>query len=426
MTEEKSKKKPKSLLNKAVKLWNKGGGLFRRRFGYFVKKALAEKDLFSALRPQKQRRWILKYSFILSVLLPSFFGVFYYTFLASDRYVSGSGFAVRTMGQSAQIDALGALTGLAGGGSTTSDAHIILKYLKSHDVLQKLEKDFDFRGKYAHKSVDFLSRLDQRASIEELVDYWPDFIEINFDNTSSLITIEVQAFKAKDAHKLATLLLSYSEDLINKISKKAQEDTVVFVKNEVNRAEKRLKAALEKLRLFREKENFIDPGKTAEQQVIILGGLEKELLSLKARMSALSGSIDDDSPNMRSLRRQADALEKQILEKSVTLGSRSGYQNKGVKNKKTPLSTLLAIYETLEAEHLFAQKTYFSAMASLEGARVEAGQQQRYLAVYTQPILPEDPLYPRRLLSIFLLFSILVGVWIIGVLISYSVRDHLS
>jgi capsular polysaccharide transport system permease protein len=69
---------------------------------------------------------------------------------------------------------------------------------------------------------------------------------------------------------------------------------------------------------------------------------------------------------------------------------------------------------------------YQSALSSLEQARAEADRQQRYLAVFTTPSVPEDAVYPRRIQNIAMLIVIVVSIWGIGTLIVYSVRDHMS
>ena len=60
---------------------------------------------------------------------------------------------------------------------------------------------------------------------------------------------------------------------------------------------------------------------------------------------------------------------------------------------------------------------YSSAMTSLESARMEASRNQRYLAVYTHPSVPEYPLYPKRLLYSLFAFIGLTTFWALGSLI---------
>ncbi|MBV8337833.1 MAG: lipopolysaccharide biosynthesis protein, partial [Alphaproteobacteria bacterium] len=58
-------------------------------------------------------------------------------------------------------------------------------------------------------------------------------------------------------------------------------------------------------------------------------------------------------------------------------------------------------------------------------SRMNADRQQIYLATFVQPTLPEKALYPRRVLSLTLVFVVAFVVWGIGGVMFRSVRDHL-
>ena len=63
-------------------------------------------------------------------------------------------------------------------------------------------------------------------------------------------------------------------------------------------------------------------------------------------------------------------------------------------------------------------------MASLEAARIEASRNQRYLAIYSHPSLPEHPIYPKRFIYTIFAFIGLNLLWALGVLIVLTVQDH--
>ena len=373
----------------------------------------------SALRPRDLRRRILAASFAICVLVPSLLGAVYYAFVASDRYVAGAGFAVRGMDGGAGADLLGSFTGLASNGSTTSDSYILLKYLESRDIVENLQEDFPFRQSYGTGDADFLARLAPDLEIEQVVEYWQSRIHTAFDSTSGIITFKVEAFTPQDAERIAALVLDYSKELVNELSSQARDDAVAYANMEVERAELRLKAALDSLRRFREDERALDPASSARIQLELIGTLEKQLAEYRARIAALEETVDASSPSLRNLIRQAEALEAQIaVQRSETSSPNEA--------SGAALTGQLATYETLEVERNFAQQAYTSALSSLEKARVEADRQQRYLAVYSTPAVPQYPLYPRRILNTFLIFAGLSLVWGIGTLIVYAVRDHVS
>lgn len=365
------------------------------------------------------RQHLIACSFAAFVLLPTLAGMIYYTFIAQDRYVSGAGFAIRGMDAGNGMDIFGAFTGFVSSGSTTSDSYILLKFLKSRDLVERLEAKFPLRSSYSAPNGDFLSRLDKNTEIENVVDYWQQHIQTTFDSTSGIITFEVDTFSPITARDIASLILFYSKILVNDLSESARQDAVSYAESEVARAETRLKNALEQLRLFRSEEQSLDPSRVAQLQIEIVGSLEKQLAEVRARISALAPSVSADSPPLRVLQRQAEALEKQIVELNAEM-------SKGRKGDTATLTGLLATYETLEVERNFAQQSYVSALASLEKARVDANRQQRYLAIYSTPALPEYALYPHRLLNIFIIFASLTLIWAIALLIGYSIRDHMA
>ncbi|WP_415184113.1 hypothetical protein [Phaeovulum sp.] len=371
----------------------------------------------TAPRPQQRRRRWLALSFALFVFLPSVFGTFYYAVIASGRYVAGAGFAIRGMDGGGGLDVVGAFTGLAAGGSTASDSYIVLKYLKSRDILDQLQKDFAFREKFGADDVDYLSRLNPDRSVEKTVDYWDSMIATSFDATSGIITFNVDAFAPEDANQLANLILDYVQTLVNRLSETARHDSVQFAEAEVARAEARLREVLQQVRIFRDQRQSIDPAASAQLHIELLGALKKELIDIRAGLAAFGPGVADSSPAKTSLRRRAEAVEAQIAEQSEVDAS---------VDPDSALSGLLAAYEALEVEKTFAEQTYASALSSLEQARVEADRKQRYLAVYSYPALPEDAIYPRRMRNILMIISISICLWGIGTLIAYSVRDHMS
>ncbi len=382
----------------------------------------AQDSMGRMVRPQKRRRRALLLSFLLFVLTPIGLSTYYYLEVASDRYASSAGFAVRGIESSAGLDTIGALTGLASSGSTTSDSYIVLEYLESQDLIQALDRRVDLRTVFSQDEIDPLSRLRSEASQEEFLDYWTRMIKTSFDPTSGIINIEVQSFTPEHAREVAAATVELTQELANNLTASAREDALRFAEAELARQEERLREALASISNFREREQSVNPAATAELDIQLLSSLESRLVDLNARMAAISDSLDENAPSIVSLRRQAEALEGQIDRRRAAISgalTREGVDGAAVSN-------LLSAYEGLEVEKRFAEESYASALASLEQARRDADQQQRYLAVYSNPYTPQDAAYPRRPTNIFLIVVICVGLWGIGTLLVYSVRDHMS
>ncbi|SDQ22354.1 lipopolysaccharide biosynthesis protein [Pseudovibrio sp. Tun.PSC04-5.I4] len=384
------------------------------------------------LRPQQLRRRILALSFALLVVIPGLLGSTYFLFIASDRYSSTIGFSVRGMdGSSAGGDFLGALTGLASVGTTTTDSFILMNYLEGREVVERLSNDVGIVKHFSEGSIDFIYRLDPTISIEEFVDYWQTMITTSFDNTSSIIEVEVQAFTPEMTEHIATQVLSYGAELVNTLSQNARKDAVKFAEEEVLRAELRLKMVRRRMSDFRSAESSIDPTKNAEVQIELIGGLEKQLLETRSRLATLVGIINESSPTIRQLRKREAVLIDQIIYKrneisGKTSARRELSQTARGSDRLSSLSSLLANYEELVVEQDFAQQAYTTALAGLERSRAEADRQQRYLAVFKPPSKPQEAIYPRRLINSILLFLGLLALWALGTVMTYSIRDHLK
>ncbi len=370
------------------------------------------------LRPNMRRRYLVACSFVFFVLFPSFVGVLYYSLLASDRYVSGAGFAVRSINANSALDTIGVFTGLASTGSTSSDSYIVTEYLKSRDLLEQLSDNFNFKELYTSKRIDFFSRLSYNASFEELVDYWDKLITVSFNPSTGIINFEVEAFRPDDAKKIAEYVYQAIELLVNKLSDTARKDSLLYAEKELLRAENKLKRVSKDLMVFRKRENLINPNEDAVVQTKIIAEFERKLAEVREKIATMKNNIDEDSPTMVVLKNKEKAIQEQIA-------SKRKYNIKMNKDSKFDLSSLISQYTSLELDSVFAQKAYASALSSLEQARVAANRQQRYLATYSFPLLPDEPLYPRRARNILLLLFALSTIWGIGVLVAYSIRDHM-
>lgn len=369
------------------------------------------------LKPSLLRKNILAISAIICVLIPTFLGALYFLTIASDRYAAKAGFSVRSMDAAPTGgDFLGALTGLTSVGSTTTDSYIILKYLTSRKIVERLSKDAAFLEAYSSDKIDFFYRLDPTLPIEDIVKYWEWMITTSYDNSTDLIEFEVQAFTPEDAEKIATLITNYSQELINGLSEQARNDSVRFAQKELASAELRLKFIRNQVREFRSKTSAVDLAAQAQASLELTTALESQLIEQRARLNSLRSSLSEESQSIQQVKQRIASLEKELDAKLDEVGKESGDNN---------ISGLLADYEQLRVEQEFAQQAYTVALSSLERARAEADRQQRFLAVFDKPSIPQDAIYPYRYLNSFLVFAVALILWSIGVLLTYSVRDHM-
>ena len=96
-------------------------------------------------RLQVRHRRLLR-SFVVMVAVPTILLSLYLMFLAQDQYASEAGFSVRKEESAASVDVFGGLSQFAGSAST--DAEILYDYIRSPDLVARIDKDFDLYKVY--------------------------------------------------------------------------------------------------------------------------------------------------------------------------------------------------------------------------------------------------------------------------------------
>ena len=300
-------------------------------------------------------------SFLICVILPLLLFSIYYLSIATDRYAARAGFSIRGTDTGAGIDGIGALTGLASSGSTTSDSYIVLGYLESRELLEAVDLELDLRAMYSSYEVDMFSRLATEITVEDFVNYWNHHLQTQFDPTSGIVEFEVQSFSAEHAQKIADMVLGLTQNFVNDISANARSDTLRFAREEVQLQEARLRHSFGAIREFRSSEQSVNPLASASLDIELIARLESRLIDVNARIFVLRATLDEDAPTLAALIRNADALADQIAERRQAIGSDTLNEN-----GSSAVTQQLAQFEELEVERSLAQQAYASALSSLE------------------------------------------------------------
>jgi capsular polysaccharide transport system permease protein len=356
-------------------------------------------------------------SFVVVVLVPGALAALYYFFIAADQYVAEFRFALRTV-EPARAEIGGILQGSVAPSPIGVDSYAVVQYLGSRDVIDDLGKSLDLREMFSRPEADWLARLQLPVSIEELVRYWKGQVDAFYDITNGTIVVRARAFTPDDALRLAQAILVSAEQLVNELSARARHDTLSNSQKEVRRAERRLKAALARLREFRDREGIIDPRKTADATQALAGRIRDEIVRADTELSTVKHYMRADAPSVRMLEARIQSLQAQLhsVESEVTDTQ---------KTQSEVLSRVMGSYERLESERSFAEKAYQHALEALDRARMNADRQQVYIAGFVQPSLPEEALYPRRFRNVGIALFLCCAVWLIGAFTVQTVREHL-
>ncbi len=377
---------------------------------------------------RRRRRW--KASFVLLVLLPTVLVGLYYALVAADQYMVETRFAVRSTNPSPGSGLLSTL-GLGLGGSSAADTYIVLEYIHSREILKRIDKEIGLKRRFRKAERDFYAMLPRDATFEDFVRYWRSMVRVGLDRTSLIVTVRTFAFTPQDAREIAGAILRESERMVNEISARARADAVAYAENEVRAAEERLRKIRKRFLRFRSTTQQIDPAKQAQVQLALIGKLEEQLAELQARLSEARSYLSENAPTTIYLKNRINAMRKQIREERLKLGSKNRGRGKGHRSRavggvaRTTLSTTLSKYEALLVEREFAEKFYLSTLSGLEQARLLANRQQRYLATFVHPYLPDEALYPKSVRNTAFVFLGLSLLWGLGMLMLQSVRDRM-
>ncbi|MDE3814301.1 RkpR, polysaccharide export protein [Sinorhizobium meliloti] len=374
------------------------------------------------LKKLQWRHAIIGASFLGLVAVPATLASLYMAFVASDQYHSTASFAVRSIEGGVSSDILGMFT-QASGGSTVSDSYILMDYILSDRMAADADSRFKLEEVYATRGVDYFYGIGTDLPIEDKLAYWRDMVKVNFDHASGIMQVTVKAFEPAQAQEIAQFIVDQSDSLVNSLSLSARNDVLRAAQDEVLAGEARLSKARAALRDYRDKSQEISPEEGAKLAVQLIGGLEKELTKLNADLSAAKTQMGEDTPRIRVLKTRIGSLEQQISIERQRLGTGERNAVSGTSNSPD-VAGRIAQFEELETEREFAERAYTAALGSLEKARIDANNRQRYLALFIEPTLSQMAQYPARLLNSFLVTLGLLFAWGIGVMSYYNIRDR--
>lgn len=356
-------------------------------------------------RPISIVRWIRsQLLLLLIVVIPGLLGGVYYAFISADQYVSETQFVVRSPNR----NAAGLLSGFlqsTGFVRAQDDSYIVTEFIKSRAAVDALVEKDGLKEIFSRPEADFLNRYPlpwREANSEELFQHYLRFINVHTDSGSGVTTLDVRAFQADDAYRLANALVQHAEELINRLNDRARQDAIRYAQVEVNGSQVRLSDMQKRLTDFRNREALVDPGKQSSAALDMIARLSDDLADSKTRLAALDEQAPR-SPQNDALRARVAAMERQISDERARIVGSDG-----------SMAPRIAQYEQLLLEREMAAKMLTSATASLENAKIDAQRQQLYLERIADPNLPDHALYPKRLQSFLLLLAICFAIfWIV-------------
>ena len=376
----------------------------------------SEAQPLTSFQNMKQRLLGINRLFLVTVFLPTTFAIIYFSFFASDIYISESHFIIRSP-QKQQAIGLGDILKGSGVSKGQDEAYTVEDYIYSRDALAELSNVFPLAKSFSSSQIDRLRRFMGvfwwDDSFEALHRYYLwQIVDVFTDSSSAITTLKVRAFSADEAIRINEQLLQMSERLINKLNERGRQDMIRFAQAEVSLAENKVKVASQALSAYRDRNGVFDPERETALQLQQVAKLQEELTVTKTQLAQVR-QITTNNPQVAVLQKRVELLRSEIAAETskVAGGDRS-------------LSGKSATYHQLALEHAFADKQLATALASLEQARNDATHKQLYLERIVQPNKPDKAMEPRRFINVFATFVLGMILWGILSMIIAGVREH--
>jgi capsular polysaccharide transport system permease protein len=359
--------------------------------------------------------------FILLVAAPTFLATIYYTFICTGRYVSEAQMLVTSSSATFSPGTTGSASTPIPSSSFSSvpglplQSFAVSQYIQSDDIVDVLQKKVDIRGKWSRTDADWISRLGQDATKVRLGKCYYWYTDVDYDPTTGLIDLTVEAFSPEDAQAIASAIIKASDDIVDSLNERSRNDTVGFAQHEVERTAQKLVEARAALEVYRAQHTEVDPAQAAQGLGSVVGDIETNLSRAQTQLTTWLRSMDPNSPAIVQLKAKIQALEAQ----------RTSEQNRvGEQADKIPLAQRMTEFSRLQTEEQLQLAAYQTAVQLLESSEADVQHQHLYLVPFVKPSHPDESTRPIRTLMVAIVFVgglVIYGLLSLGIA---AVREH--
>ena len=327
-------------------------------------------------------RKLSRKSLLIGIGVPLLVLALYFYVIGRNRYLAQSEVVVRKASPSSSTAlTLGSILS-NGNQESIEDARFLKTYLQSPQVLEDLNKVFDFRAAYAKRLPDLYPGTTSNMTREDVYRIFRKQIQIQLDESTGQLSIHTYAFEPDTALRLNSFLIEQAEDFVNEINQNVFKKQIGFSNEQVDLNLKRVKQASDRLKEFQVTNRLLSAETDSTGSMSYINALESRLASQRVELATLRRQFRDPrAPEIESAEVQVEELTNQIKEERKELVSPDS------KN----LTEKLARQAELEADLDFAKDLYKTSIASAEKTRIDSVQQQRFMAVLSKALKPEEP-----------------------------------
>lgn len=340
-----------------------------------------------------------------TVGLPVAAATLYLFVLAAPRYASEASYIVRSAGAGAGAG-VSSLMQTRGVSRAVDETFAVNEYLASPELVAKLSAQNGLRDILARPEADMFNRYPgpfARDNLDALRRRFEAMLTQTVDEGTGISRLEVVAFRPQDAQSLASALLTYAEDMVNRLNQRAYKDALALSNIFVDQAMTGLKDAEAALSTYRDASGSVDPGGDAASTMKVIQTLSVQLSRTQASILEQE-AMAPHSPQSTGLRERVAALRQEIDRlRTKVVGAGPSAASK------------MGRYEELTLRRELAAKTLENAVLSRDKARENAENQHLYVQVIRAPSLADVARYPRAFVDLgWLIATATMIFWVLS------------
>ena len=336
--------------------------------------------------------------------------VYYINFLKTEKYESKMTIIIKDLSQEQSVSPFGALL-LSSASNSQQDARLLEVYMKSNDMYELLDKEFNLTSYYSSQTIDVLNRLNNEFILPNFEENRVNFVEkynadliVIFDELSATIEVAFAHANSKLAKEIVERIVQYAGSRLNYFDRENSQVVLDFLKKQEEKKYKLFLDSLKQLLVYQNMHNTISPKTEVESKSAILAELEGKLVQQEVSYSSKLLYMNENTAEMRLMKITIVNIKKRIKKiKFEMVGRKNGRR----------LNKDMSDFELLKSEVAFNKQVYMQTLAKLEETSVLVSQKSKNLIVVSKAKVSDAYVYPKKLkdtLSVLIVLGFIYGI----------------
>ncbi|CAA6825353.1 MAG: Capsular polysaccharide export system inner membrane protein KpsE [uncultured Sulfurovum sp.] len=362
-----------------------------------------------------------------SILFKLFFlGIFlaisyYILYLQTEKYESKSTVMVKDLSQAQSVSPLGALLSV-GNSASMQDSKLLEVYIKSEEMYELIDNEFNLTLYYTSSAVDKWNRLSREsdlpmfeANMANLLLKYHDDLSIVYDEPSSTLSIGFAHANPKIAQQIVKKIIIHAGKTLNVFEKKSSEIVLKFLKKQEKEKYNLFLSSVKDLLAYQNKNKTFNPQIDIESKSSILAGLESQLIQKEVEYNSKLQYMNPKAPEMILFFSNINHIKRSIKKVKNKISGSKG---------KKELNVNLSDFELLKSKVDFNKEIYGQILLRLEETTVLVRQNTKNLIVISKASLADAYSYPNKTKDTFSVFIIILFLYGVLSMIFQIIKDH--